>query len=158
MSTVDGLLERASRTTGGSSASSAKQGIGKTRLIRYASATAAARGVEVFTTACESHAGNVPFHTVARFVRTVTGVGDLEREQREFTYAPNFVARIPGSAADRRPSRHWRPRSRAAANPCRRTPEAPDRNDQRGIDGRRAPGLFILEDAHWIDKSVSRCW
>ena len=39
-------------------------GIGKSRLVRETVATAAARGVEVFSTYCESHASDIPFHVV----------------------------------------------------------------------------------------------
>jgi adenylate cyclase len=41
-------------------------GIGKSRLVRELSATAFARGVEMFTTFCESHTSQIPFHIVAR--------------------------------------------------------------------------------------------
>jgi hypothetical protein len=41
-------------------------GIGKSRLVREVSAMAGSRGVQVFTTFCESHTSQVPFHAVAR--------------------------------------------------------------------------------------------
>ncbi len=36
------------------------------------------RGVEVFTTFCESHTSGVPFHAVVRLLRAVTGVEGLD--------------------------------------------------------------------------------
>ena len=55
-------------------------GIGKSRLVREVSAMAAARGVEVFTAFCESHASQVPFHAVARLLRAATGVEGLDAQ------------------------------------------------------------------------------
>ena len=42
-------------------------------LTREVTALAAARGIEVFTSYCESHTTQVPFHAVARLLRDVTG-------------------------------------------------------------------------------------
>ena len=44
-------------------------GIGKSRLVREVAAMAAARGVDVFTAFCDSHASQVPFHSFARLLR-----------------------------------------------------------------------------------------
>ena len=41
---------------------------------------ASARGVEVFTTFCESHTSQVPFHAVARLLRAATGVEGLDTQ------------------------------------------------------------------------------
>ena len=53
-------------------------GIGKSRIVREAVTLATGRGVEVFTVACESHTSEVPFLVVARLLRTVFGVSDLD--------------------------------------------------------------------------------
>jgi adenylate cyclase len=53
-------------------------GIGKSRLVRESAAIAAGRGVPVFTTFCESHTRDVPFHVVARLLRAGLGVSDLD--------------------------------------------------------------------------------
>ena len=52
-------------------------GIGKSRLVRDVAAMARQRGVDVFTTFCESHASQVSFHAVARLLRAATGVEGL---------------------------------------------------------------------------------
>ena len=49
--------------------------------MREVSALATARGVEVFTTFCESHATDVPFRVVVRLLRAATGVRGLEDAQ-----------------------------------------------------------------------------
>ena len=64
MSAVEGLLERAVEGHGAVVGVVGPPGIGKSRLVREVSAMAAARGVEVFTAFCESHASQVPFHAV----------------------------------------------------------------------------------------------
>src|SRR6478752_4316332 len=53
-------------------------GIGKSRLLRESAEIAAARGLEVITTYCESHTRDVPFHAVARLLRDALGVNDLD--------------------------------------------------------------------------------
>jgi len=69
MSAVEGLLDRAIDGHGAVVGVVGPPGIGKSRLVRELSAMASARGVEVFTTFCESHTSQVPFHTVARLSR-----------------------------------------------------------------------------------------
>ena len=64
-------------------------GIGKSRLIREAAAIAADRGVEVFTTYCESHTRDIPFHAVARLLRAGMGINDLDAAQPGITYVTN---------------------------------------------------------------------
>ena len=78
MSAVEGLLDRAVDGHGAVVAVVGSPGIGKSRLVREVAALAAARGVEVFTTFCESHASQVPFHAVARLLRAATGVEGLD--------------------------------------------------------------------------------
>ena len=49
--------------------------------MRELSAIVSPGDVEVFTTFCESHASQVPFHAVARLLRAATGVGGLEGQE-----------------------------------------------------------------------------
>ncbi len=153
MSTVEGLLDRAIAHHGEVVGVVGQAGIGKTRLVRDVSATAAARGVEVFTTVCESHASTIPFHMVARFLRAIMGVGDLDGDAARC----RVRARLCGADAqdvlllddllgigDR-----------AVALPQ----IAPDARRRRLIAminaaslARREPGMFIIEDTHWIDE------
>jgi hypothetical protein len=77
MSAVEGFLERAIDGHGAVVDVVGPPGIGKSRLVREVAAMASARNVEVFTTFCESHASQVPFHVVARLLRAATGVEGL---------------------------------------------------------------------------------
>ncbi|MGB7869309.1 MAG: adenylate/guanylate cyclase domain-containing protein, partial [Mycobacterium sp.] len=78
MAAVEGLLERAIDGDGAVVEVGGSPGIGKSRLVREVAAMAAARGVDVFTAFCESHASDIPFYAVARLLRAATGVGDLD--------------------------------------------------------------------------------
>jgi adenylate cyclase len=53
-------------------------GIGKSRLVRESAAIAADRNVPVFTTHCESHANDIPFHVVARLLSEAMGIDHLD--------------------------------------------------------------------------------
>ena len=78
LSAVEGLLDRAVDGHGAVVSVVGSPGIGKSRLVREVAAIAAARGVEVFTAYCESHASDVPFHVVARLLRAAIGVRGLD--------------------------------------------------------------------------------
>jgi len=78
MFAVDDLLERAVDGHGAVVGVVGPPGIGKSRLVREVATMARRRGVEVFTTFCESHTSQVPFHTVARLLRAATGVDGLD--------------------------------------------------------------------------------
>jgi adenylate cyclase len=53
-------------------------GIGKSRIVREASALASSRGVDVFSTYCESHTSDIPFHAVTGLMRAGLGVDGLD--------------------------------------------------------------------------------
>jgi hypothetical protein len=82
MSAVEGLLDRAIDGHGAVVGVVGSPGIGKSRLVREVAAMAAARGVDVFTAFCESHASDIPFRVVARLLRAASGVGDLDASAR----------------------------------------------------------------------------
>ena len=69
MFAVEGLLDRAADGHGGVVGVAGPPGIGKSRLVREVAPMAAARGVDVFTAFCDSHASQVPFHSFARLLR-----------------------------------------------------------------------------------------
>ena len=81
MAAAEGLLQRAVAGHGAVVGVVGSPGIGKSRLVREVSAMAAARGVDVFTTFCESHTSQVPFHAVARLLRAATGVEGLDGQE-----------------------------------------------------------------------------
>jgi class 3 adenylate cyclase len=78
MSAIESLVDRAVDGQGAVVGVVGSPGIGKSRLVREVAALARRRGVEVFTTYCESHTNQVPFHAVAQLSRTATGVEGLD--------------------------------------------------------------------------------
>ncbi len=154
-SALEGLLDRAIAGQGAVVGISGPPGIGKSRLTRELAATAVSRGVPVYTTACESHTTQVPFHVVARLLRAATGVEHLDASSAR---ALIEVGTFPDAGRD----------------------DVALLEDMLGIadlsvvppridaDARRqrlialvnsaalatqTPALYIIEDAHWIDES-----
>lgn len=152
LTTVETMLDRAIHGQGGVATVVGAPGIGKSRMAREAAATAAGRGVEVVWAFCESHAGDVPFHAVARLLRASLGVADRRGED-----ARAWVReRVP----------HSDPQDLlllddllGIADPDVALPQIdPDvrRSRLTGLINtaslaRTEPTLFVIEDAHWID-------
>jgi class 3 adenylate cyclase len=153
MSAVDDLFERAVDGHGAVVSVVGQPGIGKSRLIREVATIARRRGVEVFTTFCESHTSQVPFHAVARLLRAATGVEGLD----------TGAARV--RVRDRVPDTD--PEDLALfddllgiANPEFSLPRIdPDARRRRltalvnaASLARETPAVYVVEDAHWIDE------
>ena len=152
MSAVEALLDRAVDGHGAVIGVVGPPGIGKTRLVREVSATASARGVEVFTTFCESHTTQIPFHAVARLLRATNGVEGLGSQ------AARDCLRERVSGAD--------PEDLlllddllGIADPAVQLPRIdPDARRRRltalvnaASSARESPAVYVVEDAHWID-------
>ena len=69
LGTLAAMLDRATSGRGSVVAVVGPPGIGKTRLTAETTQLAKDLGVDVFSTFCESHATDVPFHVVARLLR-----------------------------------------------------------------------------------------
>ncbi len=80
MNTITGILDRVGAGQGCVVCVGGAAGIGKSRLVHETVAIARRRGVEVFSTFCESHAGDISFHVVARLLRAIGGISDLDDE------------------------------------------------------------------------------
>ena len=125
MNTVAGILDQAISGAGCVAGVVGPPGIGKSRIMREAVTLATGRGVNVFTVSCESHTREVPFHVVARLLRTVFGDRRPRRARGPRAGAGPHPRRQPGGpAAAGRPARNRRPRRRAARH-HRRCPPAP---------------------------------
>jgi hypothetical protein len=153
MSAVEGLLERAIDGHGGVVGVVGLPGIGKSRLAREVAAMAAARGVDVFTAFCESHASDIPFRVVARLLRAATGVGDLD--------GPAARAQLRVRAPDADPEDLVLfDDLLGIADPAVALPKIdPDARRRRltalvnaASLARDAPAVYVVEDTHWIDE------
>ncbi|HWS92978.1 MAG TPA: adenylate/guanylate cyclase domain-containing protein, partial [Mycobacterium sp.] len=153
MAAVEALLQRAMEGHGSVVTVVGSPGIGKSRLVREVSAMAAARGVDVFTAFCESHASDIPFQVVARLLRAAIGVGGLDESVAR--------ARVRAQAADADPEDVLLfDDLLGIADPDAELPKIdPDARRRRLtalVNGaslaRETPALYVIEDAHWIDE------
>ena len=153
MSAVEGLLDRAIDGHGVVVAVVGPAGIGKSRLVREMAVMAGHRGVGGFSTFCDSHTGQVPFHAVVRLLRAATGVEGLDRQgarARIRAAAPDAEAEDlllfddllgladPGVALPRIDPDARRRRLTALVNAA--------------LLARETPAVYVIEDAHWIDE------
>jgi class 3 adenylate cyclase len=152
MAAIDAMVGRTISGRGGVVNVVGPPGIGKSRAAREAAALAAARGVEVFWSFCESHAHDVPFYAVTWMLRVANGVADLDGE------AAREQVRVRMPDAD--------PQDLlllddllGIADPDKPLPQLdPDARRRRltalintASLARTEPALYIIEDAHWID-------
>jgi energy-coupling factor transporter ATP-binding protein EcfA2 len=153
LSAVQGVLDRAIDGHGAVVGVVGPPGIGKSRLVRELSAIASARGVEVFTTFCESHTSQIPFHAVARLLRVAFGVEGLDtRVARD-----GLRDRIDDADPD---DLLLLDDLLGITDPDVELPKIdPDARRRRltalvnAISlARESPAVYVVEDAHWIDE------
>jgi class 3 adenylate cyclase/tetratricopeptide (TPR) repeat protein len=152
MSAVEGLLDRAIDGHGAVVGVVGPAGIGKSRLVREVAALARQRSVDVFTTFCESHASQLPFHAVARLLRAATEVEGLGAQaardrlrDRVSAADPEDVLLLDDLLGIGDPD---------AVLP-RIDPDARRRRLTALVNAaslaRETPAVYVVEDAHWID-------
>ncbi len=150
--TIKGLVEKS--ITGGSCVVGVVglAGIGKTRIVKEAVDFARSRGVEVFSTFCESHATDIPFGGVARLLRAISEVSGLDSERAR--------ARIRQQIPDGDPQDlSLLDDLLGIADPAVPQPNIEADARRRRLNSmintvqltRTEPALFVIEDAHWID-------
>ena len=149
---IESLLERAFDGRGAVVGVAGLPGIGKSRLVRVVAATAAAQGAEVFTTYCESHASDIPFHGVARLLRAAFGLKDLDDAAAR--------AKVRDQAPDAEPEDLLLfDDLLGIADPDVTLPAlGPDARRRRltalinaASLARTAPAVYVIEDVHWMD-------
>jgi class 3 adenylate cyclase len=153
MAAIDAIADRMIGGRGGVVNVVGPPGIGKSRVAREAAALAAARGVEVFWTFCESHARDIPFLVVTRLLRAGSGVADVDGE------AARARLRAYVSADADPQDLLMLDDLLGIADPDVALPQIdPDARRRRLTAlinavslARTEPALFIIEDAHWID-------
>jgi adenylate cyclase len=153
MSAVEGLLDRAIDGHGAVVGVVGPPGIGKSRLAREVAAMADRRGVEVFTTFCESHTSQIPFHAVARLLRVAFGIDDLDGQ----TARDRVRDRIPDADPE---DLAMLDDLLGIADPNTSLPSIdPDARRRRltalvntASLASQTPAVYVIEDAHWIDE------
>ena len=152
MAAVGAMVARTIGGRGGVVGVVGSPGIGKSRVAREAAALAAGRGVDVFWTFCESHAGDIPFHVVAQLLRAGTGVADLDGEAAR----ARVRAGVPGADPD---DLLLFDDLLGIADPDMPPPQIdPDARRRRltalikaAALANTEPALYVIEDAQWID-------
>jgi hypothetical protein len=153
LSTVAGVLDRAVGGRGSVVTVVGSPGVGKSRLVSEAVTLAAGRGVQVFTTYCDSHTTQVPFHVVARMLRTVFGVGELDAH----TARAQVRERIPGADPE---DLILFDDLLGIGDPTVVLPEVTAEARQQRLSrlvsaaslARTTPVVHAIEDVHWIDE------
>ncbi len=143
LATLAAMLDRSTGGRGSVIAVVGPPGIGKTRLASEAMQLANSLGVEVFSTFCESHATDIPFHVVSRLLRSVNQLGGLDDHAAR--------ARVRARFPDADPQDlmllddllgHRRSRREVAQGRPRRAASAVDRADQhRPVSPQRTDGV-----------------
>ncbi|MDT5146065.1 MAG: hypothetical protein QOC58_710, partial [Mycobacterium sp.] len=152
LNTLAGILDQAVNGAGCVVGMIGPPGIGKSRITREAVRLANGLGVEVFTVACESHTREVPFHLVARLLRKVFKVSDLDE--------PAARTRVRAGIADADPEDLLLLDDLLGiGDPDVALPAiTPDARRRRlaallnaAALSRTTPVLYVIEDVHWID-------
>jgi class 3 adenylate cyclase len=149
---LSGLLDRAGNGNGCVVGVVGPPGIGKSRIVREITSRATDAEFEMFTTYCESHTTDVPFHAAAGLVRAITSSNGLDGAAARTQVRARFsgaddedlliledllgigdpAATLPQIDPDAR-----RRRLAAMVNAAALT--------------RTTPTVYVIEDAHWID-------
>ena len=154
MSAVESLLDRAIDGDGAVVGVVGPAGIGKSRLARELEVMSGERGVNVFTTFCESHTSQVPFQVISRLLRAATGVEGLD--------PPAARALIEAQFSDAEPEdvalfEDLLGISDPDAELPRIDPDARRRRLTAMVNSAtlasQDPAVYVIEDAHWMDES-----
>ena len=153
LTTVTAMLDRSTNGRGSVVAVVGPPGIGKTRLTAEAVAHAKSIGVEVFSTFCESHATDIPFHAVALAAARCRADQRSGQSQRSGACA--------GAVSDADPQDLLLLDDLLGiTDPEVELPKVdPDARRRRltalidsGQLARSEPAVFVVEDAHWMDE------
>jgi class 3 adenylate cyclase len=153
LTTLAAMLDRSTGGRGSVVGVVGPPGIGKTRLTAEAIQLAKSLGVEVFSTFCESHATDIPFHVIARLLGAIGQLGGLDDQSARAqvrTQVPDADPQDLVLLDD----------LLGIADPDVELPKIdPDARRRRLTAlinsaqlARTQPAVFVVEDAHWIDE------
>ncbi len=153
LNTITGILDEAVNGAGCVVNVIGPPGIGKSRLVREAASIAAARGVEVMTVHCDSHARDIPFHVLGRLLRAGTQTTDLDAESARAEVRDRFRDADPEDVVLLEDLLGIR-------DPADMLPDVAADARRRRITAlinsaaleRREPALYVIEDVQWIDE------
>jgi adenylate cyclase len=152
MGALSGLLDRASNGNGCVVGVVGPPGIGKSRIVREIASRATDAGFEMYTTYCESHTTDVPFHAAAGLVRAITGSNGVDGA------AARTQVRARFSGADDEDLVILEDLL-GIGDPAAALPQIDPDARRRRLAAmvtataltRITPMVYVIEDAHWID-------
>ena len=152
LTTLAAMLDRSMAGRGSVVSVVGPPGIGKTRLTTEAIRLAKSLDIEVFSTFCESHATDIPFHVVARLLRATGRLSGLEDQTARAEVRAQFPDADPQDLL-------LLDDLVGIADPDVELPKIdPDARRRRLTAllnsaqlARPQPAVFVIEDAHWID-------
>jgi adenylate cyclase len=153
MAAVDAVLDRSIDGHGSVIDVVGPAGIGKSRIVAESTALAASRGVPVFSTFCESHASEIPFHAVSRLLGAAFGVDELADDAARVQVRSQVVG---AEAEDLLLLEDLLGVREPAEAPPDIDPDARRRRLTALVNGaslaRSTPAVYVIEDVHWIDQ------
>ncbi|MDX1887211.1 ATP-binding protein [Mycolicibacterium sp. 120270] len=149
---LNGVLDRAINGKGGIVGLVGPAGIGKSRIVRELTKRARDAGAEVYTTYCESHTTDLPFHAAAGLLRSTTGTDGLDGP----TAREHVRVRFPDANDE---DLLLLDDLLGIGDPEASLPQIDPDARRRRISAvvkaatlaRGTPVMFVIEDAHWID-------
>ncbi|OBB89823.1 adenylate/guanylate cyclase domain-containing protein [Mycobacterium sp. 852002-40037_SCH5390672] len=152
LNTIAGLLDEAIAGAGCVVGVLGPPGIGKSRIVREAAALANTRGADRFTTYCESHTSDIPFHAVTGLMRAGLGVDGLDGEAARTQLRLRFRDANPDDLL-------LLDDLLGVADPGHQVPQVEGDARRRRLTAlvnsasmaRATPVLYVIEDVHWID-------
>jgi class 3 adenylate cyclase len=155
MAAVEGVLDRSVDGHGSVINVVGPAGIGKSRIVAEMTALAASRGIPVYSTFCESHASDVPFHAVARLWRAAFEIDGLADHAAART---SLRFQVVGAHAE---DLLLLEDLLTIREPSESTPDIdPDARRRRltalvnaASLARSTPSVYVIENAQWIDQA-----
>lgn len=152
MEALSGLLDRAVNGHGSVVGVVGAPGIGKSRIVREITSRATTAGFEVFTTYCESHTTDIPFHAAAGLLRATTGSSGLDDAEARKRIRARFST---ADDEDLLILEDLLGIGDPAATLAQIDPDARRRRLTAMVNAavlaRITPTVYVIEDAHWID-------
>jgi class 3 adenylate cyclase len=127
-------------------------GIGKSRISRELVELADTHGVKTYSTFCESHAKDMPFYVIARLLREVFHVSDLDDVAARGRIRARLASADPEDVQLLEDLLGVGDSGAAARVPADARRRRLSHLVTSELAARRDPALLIIEDVHWIDE------